>query len=193
MGCTINTSFCWRVTFSMRSPVAMSNGCAPVWASYSAINLLTSSMSAVSGSYSRSVVSPRGENVTILAFMFGPPWNGHLRPGCGKIVARFESLKVILHLFAELSRRQFHCANAQKNFVAASAATVESPSRGRVLRGKVSTQHIKCIRAIPWLHRLSLSGIIPRSRSLVWSGAELAREHEVSEATLYAWKSTLSH
>src|SRR5713226_6516425 len=55
----------------MRSPVAMSNGCAPVLASYSAITLFTSSMSAVAGSYSRSVVSPWDENVRILAFMFG--------------------------------------------------------------------------------------------------------------------------
>src|SRR5258708_32922230 len=54
----------------MRSPVAMSNGCAPVLASYSAITSFTSSMSAVAGSYSRSVVSPRNENVRILAFMF---------------------------------------------------------------------------------------------------------------------------
>src|SRR6266436_3780246 len=69
MGCTIKTSFCSRVTFSRRSPVAMSNGCAPVLASYSAITLFTSSMSAVAGSYSRSVVSPRDENVRILAFM----------------------------------------------------------------------------------------------------------------------------
>src|SRR5438445_9360437 len=71
MGCTIKTSFCSRVTFSRRSPVAMSNGCAPVLASYSAITLFTSSMSAVAGSYSRSVVSPRDENVRIFAFMFG--------------------------------------------------------------------------------------------------------------------------
>src|SRR5215471_9025904 len=49
----------------------MSNGCAPVLASYSAITLFTSSMSAVAGSYSRSVVSPCDENVRILAFMFG--------------------------------------------------------------------------------------------------------------------------
>src|SRR5713101_3592466 len=49
----------------------MSNGCAPVLASYSAITLFTSSMSAVAGSYSRSVLSPRDENVSILAFMFG--------------------------------------------------------------------------------------------------------------------------
>src|SRR6266404_3913483 len=54
----------------MRSPVAMSNGCAPVLASYSAITLFTSSMSAVAGSYSRSVVSPWDENVRILAVMF---------------------------------------------------------------------------------------------------------------------------
>src|SRR5690349_10244983 len=43
----------------------------PVLVSYSAINLFTSSMSAVAGSYSRIVVSPRDENVRILAFMFG--------------------------------------------------------------------------------------------------------------------------
>src|SRR6266849_6286536 len=71
MGCTIMTSFCLRVTLSMRSPVAMSNGCAPVLASYSAITSFTSSMLAVAGSYSRSVVSPRDENVRILAFMVG--------------------------------------------------------------------------------------------------------------------------
>jgi len=45
--------------------VAMSNGCAPVCASYSAITLFTSSMSAVAGSYSRSVLSPLDENVRI--------------------------------------------------------------------------------------------------------------------------------
>src|SRR5216684_1836591 len=71
MGWTIMTSFRSRVTFSRRSPVAMSNGCAPVLPSYSAINLLTSSMSAVAGSYSRSVVSPWDENVRILDFMLG--------------------------------------------------------------------------------------------------------------------------
>src|SRR5260221_4653296 len=71
MGGTIKTSFWSRVTFSMRSPLAMSNGCAPVLASYSAITLFTSSMSAVAGSYSRSVVSPWDEKVRILAFMFG--------------------------------------------------------------------------------------------------------------------------
>src|SRR5713226_414536 len=71
MGCTSKTSFCSRVTFSMRSPVAMSNGCAPVCASYSAIILFTSSMSTVAGSYSRSVLSPSDENVRILALMFG--------------------------------------------------------------------------------------------------------------------------
>src|SRR6266498_841602 len=55
----------------MRSPVAISNGWAPVLASYSAITLFTSSMSAVAGSYSRSVVSPWDEKVRILAFMLG--------------------------------------------------------------------------------------------------------------------------
>src|SRR5713226_10232804 len=63
----------------MRSPVAMSNGCAPVFPSYSAITLFTSSMSAVAGSYLRSVVSPRVENVTILAFMFCLLWGIHFR------------------------------------------------------------------------------------------------------------------
>src|SRR5713101_5965082 len=78
MGWTIKTSFCLRVTFSMRSPVAMSNGCAPVLASYSAITLFTSSISAVAGSYSRSVVSPWDENVRIFAFMFGLLWHIHV-------------------------------------------------------------------------------------------------------------------
>src|SRR3984893_8438983 len=63
----------------MRSPVAMSNGCAPVLRSYSAITLFTSSMSAVAGSYSRSVVSPWDENVRILAVMFGLLRDVHLR------------------------------------------------------------------------------------------------------------------
>src|SRR5215831_11749121 len=58
----------------MRSPVAMSNGCAPVLVSYSVMTRFTSSMSAVAGSYSRRVVSPRDENVRILAFMFGLLW-----------------------------------------------------------------------------------------------------------------------
>src|SRR6266851_3373182 len=79
MGCTIKTSFCSRVTFSRRSPVAMSNGCAPVLASYSAITLFTSSMSAVAGSYSRSAVSPWDEKVRILAFMLGLLRDVHLR------------------------------------------------------------------------------------------------------------------
>src|SRR5947208_15366539 len=52
----------------MRSPVAISNGWAPVLASYSAITLFTSSMSAVAGSYSRSVVSVWDETVRVLAF-----------------------------------------------------------------------------------------------------------------------------
>src|SRR5258707_2712089 len=63
----------------MRSPVAMSNGCAPVLASYSAITLFTSSMSAVAGSYSRSVVSPWDENVRILAVMLDLLRDVHLR------------------------------------------------------------------------------------------------------------------
>src|SRR5437773_1581852 len=63
----------------MRSPVAISNGWAPVLASYSAITLFTSSMSAVAGSYSRSVVSPWDEKVRILAFMLGLLRDFHLR------------------------------------------------------------------------------------------------------------------
>src|SRR5712664_2386735 len=77
-------SFCSRVTFSRRSPVAISNGCAPVLASYSAITLFTSSMSAVVGSYSRSVVSPWDENVRILDFMFGLLWDVPFRFPVGK-------------------------------------------------------------------------------------------------------------
>src|SRR5207244_8702447 len=84
MGWTIKTSLCSRVTFSRRSPVAMSNGCAPVLASYSAITLFTSSMSAVAGSYSRSVVSPWDENVRILDFMFGLLWDAPFRFPVGK-------------------------------------------------------------------------------------------------------------
>src|SRR5260221_5303657 len=63
----------------MRSPVFMSNGCAPVFVSYSAITLFTSSMSAVAGSYSRSVVSPWDENVRILAVMFDLLRDVHLQ------------------------------------------------------------------------------------------------------------------
>src|SRR5207253_7350235 len=62
----------------------MSNGCAPVLASYSAITLFTSSMSAVAGSYSRSVVSPWDENVRILDFMFGLLWDAPFRFPVGK-------------------------------------------------------------------------------------------------------------
>src|SRR6266705_3233130 len=62
----------------------MSNGCAPVLASYSAITLFTSSMSAVAGSYSRSVVSPWDENVRILDFMFGLLWDVPFRFPVGK-------------------------------------------------------------------------------------------------------------
>src|SRR5260370_33142423 len=108
MGRTIKTSFCSLVTFSMRSPVAMSNGCAPVLASYSAITLFTSSMSAVAGSYSRSVLSPWDENVTILAFMFGLLWSIHFWASCGKAVGGSGSLQVILHRFSELSIHNGH-------------------------------------------------------------------------------------
>src|SRR6266404_5749473 len=74
----------------MRSPVAISNGCAPVLASYSAITLFTSSMSAVAGSYSRSVVSPWDENVRILAVMFGLLRDVHLRSSAEQQSAGFE-------------------------------------------------------------------------------------------------------
>src|SRR5229473_1804918 len=106
MGGTIKTSFCSRVTFCMRSPVAMSNGCAPVLASYSAITLFISSMSAVSGSYSRSVVSPLDENVRILAFMFGLLRDVRLRSSVEQLSAGFKSLYVISHRFREVSRWQ---------------------------------------------------------------------------------------
>src|SRR6202040_510903 len=108
MGCTIKTSFCSRVTFSMRSPLAMSNGCAPVLASYSAITLFTSSMSAVSGSYSRSVVSPWDEKVRILAFMLGLLRDVHLRSSVEQQSAGFRSLPLILHRFSELSIHNGH-------------------------------------------------------------------------------------
>src|SRR5882672_8022733 len=104
MGCTINTSFCSRVTFSRRSPVAMSNGCAPVLASYSAITLFISFMSAVAGSYSRSVVSPRDENVRILALIIGLLWDVRFRSSVEQLSAGFESLYGISHRFRELSR-----------------------------------------------------------------------------------------
>src|SRR5215469_7841182 len=77
----------------------MSNGCAPVWASYSAINRFTSSMSAVSGSYSRRVVSPTGENVRILAFTFGL-----LQAFFGGFLGRVGLVLVILHRVLGLSR-----------------------------------------------------------------------------------------
>src|SRR5437870_2653620 len=92
----------------MRSPVAMSNGCAPVLASYSAIILLTSSMSAVAGSYSRSLVSLWDENVTILAFMFGLLRDVRLRSSVEQQSAGFGSLPLILHRFSELSMHNGH-------------------------------------------------------------------------------------
>src|SRR5260370_14048218 len=108
MGGTIKTSFWSRVTFSMRSPVAMSNGCAPVLASYSAITLFTSSMSAVAGSYSRSVVSPWDEKVRILAVMFGLLRDVHLGSCVEQQSAGFGSLPLILHRFSELSIHDGH-------------------------------------------------------------------------------------
>src|SRR5258708_25974367 len=92
----------------MRPPLAMSNGCAPVLASYSAITLFTSSMSAVAGSYSRSVVSPWDEKVRILAFMFGLLRDVHLRSSVEQQSAGFGSLPLILHRFSELSIHNGH-------------------------------------------------------------------------------------
>src|SRR5689334_13984811 len=89
----------------MRSPVATSNGCAPVFASYSAMTRLTSSMSAVAGSYSRRVVSPWDENVTILAFISGLLRDlhfGFLWVGAGGLGM---SLSAILHRCTKMSRR----------------------------------------------------------------------------------------
>src|SRR5436190_23986081 len=103
MGWTIKTSFCARVTLSMRSPVATSKGCAPVLGSYSAITRFTSSMSAVAGSYSRMVLSPCDENVRILAFMFGLLWDSRLA-SCG-VGAGGLGLKLIMHRCIKMSRR----------------------------------------------------------------------------------------
>src|ERR1700730_7953468 len=108
MGWTIKTSLCLLVTFSMRSPVAMSNGCAPVLASYLAMTLFTSSMSAVAGSYSRNVVSPWDEKVRILAVMFGLPQDVHLRSSVEQQSAEFGPLPLILHRFSELSMHNGH-------------------------------------------------------------------------------------
>jgi hypothetical protein len=41
-------------------------------------------MSAVAGSYSRSVVSPRDENVRILAFISSLLWNGAIEDGLAR-------------------------------------------------------------------------------------------------------------
>src|SRR5215467_7683345 len=115
MGWTIRTSFCARVTFSMRSPVATSNGCAPVFASYSAMTRFTSSMSAVAGSYSRIVVSPWDENVRTLAFISGLlrdfiwlPWERSWRGW---------SLNAIMHRCGKMSRRHFHGAKAENSLL----------------------------------------------------------------------------
>src|SRR5215472_9684715 len=87
----------------MRSPVATSNGCAPVLASYSAITRFTSSMSAVAGSYSSSVVSPWDENVRILAFML-VSCGTSIAVFCGTAVSGARTPGLILHLFSNLSR-----------------------------------------------------------------------------------------
>src|SRR5260370_22680466 len=96
----------------MRSPVAMSKGCAPVFASYSAITLFTSSMSAVSGSYSRRVVSPRDENVRILAFMFGLLRDVYVWSTVGVESESLSPLCFILHRFPELSRQLSRASHA---------------------------------------------------------------------------------
>src|SRR5260370_42507513 len=101
------------VTFSMRSPVAMSNGCAPVLISYSAITLFTSSMSAVAGSYSRSALSPWDENVRILAVMFGLLRDVHLWSSVEQQLAGSGSLPLILHRLSGLSRLSGHSGRPQ--------------------------------------------------------------------------------
>src|SRR6516225_10626958 len=93
---------------------AMSKGCAPVLASYSAMTQFTWSMSAVAGSYSRRVVSPTDENVRILAFMFGLLWTfvrGFLR----EATARQDPNPVILHRFSHLSRTLFPFGRAAED------------------------------------------------------------------------------
>src|SRR5258708_12270957 len=97
----------------MRSPVAMSNGCAPVWASYPAITSFTSSMSAVAGSYSRSVLSPSDENVRILAFMVDLLRDVNFRFPEGEKSGGFGSLRVILHRFSELSTHLFRTHDSE--------------------------------------------------------------------------------
>src|SRR2546425_9308045 len=92
----------------------MSNGCAPVCASYSAITLFTPSMSAVAGSYSRSVLSPSDENVRILAFMVWSPAGRQFSVSCGKAVGGLGSLKVILHRFSELSSELFRANDPEE-------------------------------------------------------------------------------
>src|ERR1700730_18901830 len=119
----------------MRSPVAMSNGCAPVLASYSAITLFTSSMSAVAGSYSRSVVSPRDENVTTLALMFGLLRDVHLRSSVEQQSAGFGSLPLILHRFSELSIHSGTPARILKN-----QTDVKNPKAGRNACGPTLVQ-----------------------------------------------------
>src|ERR1700756_4174132 len=91
----------------MRSPVAISKGCAPVFASYSAMTRFTSSMSAVAGSYSRMVVSPWDENVSILAFILGLLRDIHFGfpVGGSRWVGR--SLNAIMHRFPKMSRLHF--------------------------------------------------------------------------------------
>src|SRR5258706_15101328 len=98
----------------MRSPVAISNGCAPVWASYSAIISFTSSMSEVAGSYSRSVLSPSDENVRILALMFDLLRDINFRFPEGEKSGGFGSLRVILHRFSELSRQLFRPHDSER-------------------------------------------------------------------------------
>src|SRR6266446_10981390 len=110
----------------MRSPVAMSNGCAPVLASYSAITLFTSSMSAVAGSYSSSVVSPREENVTTLAFIFGLLGSIHF----GFLWKRSWGVPApILHRFPELSRWSFVCQLGMALFIGLAACGTRNMRR----------------------------------------------------------------
>src|SRR5258705_12842831 len=98
----------------MRSPVAMSNGCAPVWASYPAITSFTSSMSAVAGSYSRTVLSPSDENDRILAFMFDLLRDIKFRFPEGEQSGGLGSLRVILHRFSDLARQLFRTHDSER-------------------------------------------------------------------------------
>src|ERR1700704_5012924 len=114
----------------MRSPVVISNGCAPVLASYSAITLFTSSMSAVAGSYSRSVVSPWDENVRILAVMFGLLRDVRLR---SSVEQRSAGLGPSAHIAPFL--RVVNTQRAFQPVLSKKQADMKNPKAGRNARG----------------------------------------------------------